>query len=193
MPSIIICTYLCLVRSSHADLQHQSECSIIFLQGHWEEPDLESLSFFTVVWFWESNVWGFFKLKKQNEDGRPCESKSSITSSFHICFKAVNWKPKAWKSRCVRRPLYRKHKNPYSFRSNRTKPTFLFQRAETSGKSSIWRVLEGEEQADWMTQVATDAVPSTIRQSRCHPHNLVPGPRLAHLNTQRSGHTDRQK
>lgn len=51
------------------------------------------------------------------------------------------------------------------------------------GKSSIWRVLEGEEKADWMTQVATDAVPSTIRQSLCHPNNQTPGPRLAHSNS----------
>lgn len=55
-------------------------------------------------------------------------------------------------------------------------------------------VLEGEEQADWMTQVATDAVPSTIRQSRCHPHNLAPGPRLlALLKHNAVGKQDRQK
>lgn len=40
-----------------------------------------------------------------------------------------------------------------------------------------------------MTQVATDAVPNTIRQS-CHPHNRVPGPRLAHVNAQCTGHTE---
>lgn len=70
MESLIICTYLCLIRPSRADLQDQSEHSILFfLQGCLDYPDLESLSSLSVIKFWESSLWVFL-LKKRKEGRR---------------------------------------------------------------------------------------------------------------------------